>query len=199
MSRKGPRGLTPEERALWQKVTQKATPLHPDRPQPTPQEVLHIAPERPQPQPQAIPNFTIGQKSADTMLPHNLSPGISETLGIQLVQMDRKARAQLRRGKIRPESRIDLHGMTLARAHPELNRFIYDAHARGRRLVLVITGKGKDRYSDGPIPVRRGVLKHQVPHWLTTPPLSRVVLQVAEAHLRHGGNGAYYVYLRRKR
>jgi DNA-nicking Smr family endonuclease len=41
------------------------------------------------------------------------------------------------------------------------------------------------------------VLRHQVPVWLQQPPLGAMVLQVAEAHLKHGGSGAYYVYLRR--
>ena len=69
----------------------------------------------------------------------------------------------------------------------------------GRRLVLVITGKGKDRDDGGPIPTRHGILRHQVPQWLALPPLSQAILQVTPAHLKHGGHGAYYVYLRRNR
>ena len=65
--------------------------------------------------------------------------------------------------------------------------------------MLVVTGKGKDRDDGGPIPVRLGVLRHNVPQWLSTPPLAQIVLQVTEAHLKHGGGGAYYVYLRRNR
>jgi DNA-nicking Smr family endonuclease len=102
------------------------------------------------------------------------------------------------RGKLQPEARIDLHGMTLAEAHPELIRFILNAHAQGLRLVLVITGKGKRRDDLGPIPNRIGALRHQVPGWLHLPPLGPSVLQVTEAHQRHGGSGAYYVYLRRR-
>ena len=68
-----------------------------------------------------------------------------------------------------------------------------------KRLVLVITGKGKSRDDGGPIPTRFGVLRHQVPQWLRLAPLARAVLQVSEAHLRHGGQGAYYVYLKRRR
>ena len=101
------------------------------------------------------------------------------------------------RGKLRPEAKLDLHGMTLAEAGPELARFILSCHARGLRLVLVITGKGSRDGIEGPLPVRRGALRHQVPHWLHTAPLSHAVQQVAPAHLRHGGTGAYYVYLRR--
>ena len=89
--------------------------------------------------------------------------------------------------------------MTLSQAHPVLMRFILDAHASGKRLVLVITGKGKDRDEGGPIPVRRGILRHQVPGWLHAPPLGALVLEIREAHLRHGGGGAYYVYLRKGR
>lgn len=99
------------------------------------------------------------------------------------------------RGKIAPEARIDLHGMTLAVAKSALTGFILSCSASGRRLVLVITGKGKGDH--GPLPSRSGALRHEVPHWLDLPPLSRMVLQVVPAHVRHGGGGAYYVYLRR--
>ena len=113
--------------------------------------------------------------------------------------MDANAFGKMKRGKLVPEGRIDLHGMTIAQAHPALTRFILDAHGDGKRLVLVITGKGKERDDYAPIPMRRGVLKQQVPHWLALSPLRQIVLQVAESHLKHGGAGAYYVYLRRHR
>jgi DNA-nicking Smr family endonuclease len=113
--------------------------------------------------------------------------------------MDRKAFGQMKRGKLRPEAKIDLHGMTLDRAHPALTRFILSAQAQGKRLVLVVTGKGKERDDGGPIPVRFGVLRHQVPQWLSMPPLSSAILQITESHVRHGGGGAYYVYLRKVR
>ena len=112
--------------------------------------------------------------------------------------MDAGTHAKMTRGKLVPEARIDLHGMTLAEAHPELIRFILNAQSQGLRLVLVITGKGKRRDDSGPIPQRMGALRHQVPHWLHLPPLGPAVLQISEAHLKHGGSGAYYVYLRRR-
>jgi DNA-nicking Smr family endonuclease len=115
------------------------------------------------------------------------------------VQMDRKAFGKLKRGKLVPEGKIDLHGMTLDQAHPALVQFIMSSHAVGKRLVLVVTGKGKSSRDDGPIPIRRGVLKHQVPQWLAASPVGQVVMQIAEAHVSHGGVGAYYVYLRRPR
>ena len=114
--------------------------------------------------------------------------------------MDRKAFTRMKRGKLKPEARIDLHGLTLAEAQPRLSRFIQAAHADGKRLVLVITGKGRSGRDDGdPIPTRPGALRRQVPDWLMRPPLSTMVLDIAPAHIRHGGEGAYYVYLRRSR
>jgi DNA-nicking Smr family endonuclease len=89
--------------------------------------------------------------------------------------------------------------MTQDRAHSALTGFVLRAHREDKRLVLVITGKGRDSDEGDIMPVRRGVLRHQVPHWLSVPPLSGIVLQVTPAHLRHGGGGAYYVYLRRHR
>lgn len=122
----------------------------------------------------------------------------AEHLAQAPVQMDAKKHTQMTRGKLDPEARIDLHGMTLAEAHPELIRFILNAQTAGLRLVLVITGKGKQTPDHGPIPQRMGVLRHQVPHWLHMAPLGPAVLQVREAHLKHGGGGAYYVYLRKR-
>lgn len=130
---------------------------------------------------------------------HNLIPSLPDQIRHVPVQMDQKAFGKLKRGKLAPEGRIDLHGMTLDRAHPVLSRFILSAHKSGKRLVLVITGKGKQRDEGGPIPVRHGVLRHQVPQWLGMVPLSSLVLQVSQAHISHGGEGAFYVYLRRQR
>ena len=130
---------------------------------------------------------------------HHLMPSLPDQMRSAPVQMDKKAFGKLKRGKLKPEGRIDLHGMTLDRAHPALTKFILSAHQSGKRLVLVITGKGKQRDEGGPIPVRHGVLRHQVPQWLGMAPLSSAVLQVTQAHISHGGGGAFYVYLRRHR
>lgn len=114
--------------------------------------------------------------------------------------MDARAFGRLKRGKLAPEARIDLHGMTADRAHGALRGFIMDAHARGLRLVLVITGKGRGSDDGMPLsPARRGILRNAVPAWLGQPPLNMMVLQIAPAHQRHGGGGAYYVYLRKRR
>ncbi|WP_296765448.1 Smr/MutS family protein [Sediminimonas sp.] len=191
------RKLTPDEIALWRQVAETAHRLHPER-------VRHDQPG-PKPTPRKTPagrieRFTVGQTSRPVKgNDHDLSAPLSERLADAPLRMDRKAYGRLKRGKLRPEARIDLHGMTLDRAHGALTAFILRAQADGKRLVLVITGKGRDRDEDGPIPVRRGVLRHQVPAWLSAPPLAQAVLQISQAHISHGGEGAYYVYLRRGR
>lgn len=181
-------------------MARTAQPLHPQKARPRKPGDMALPEALPQEKPvvnEPVRPFRMGEK-AQTVLGHDLSPSISERLSAAPLRMDAKAFARMNRGKLAPEARIDLHGLTLAEAQPELIRFVLNAHAQGMRLVLVITGKGRDRGEDhGPIPQRPGILRQQVPRWLHQPPLGPAVLQVAEAHLRHGGSGAYYVYLRR--
>ncbi len=177
------RRLTPEEIDLWYRVVEKADRLHPER-----------GPTRPLPKPKPGPK---GAAIPDVFAPAVKPPAVRS--GEPALQMDRKAFGRLKRGKLAPEARIDLHGMTLDRAHPALSRFILSSHARGCRLVLVITGKGEREAAAWPAPVQRGILRRNVPMWLATPPLAQAVLQVQEAHASHGGHGAFYVYLRRAR
>ncbi|MGR3572371.1 Smr/MutS family protein [Brevirhabdus sp.] len=218
MAPRKPRGLRPDEEDLWRKVKSAARPLHKERRPPTiaPQvssQPLELpkTPARAEPDPAraALPiqPFRIGQnagRDGGRNAPrkpggHRLLPDLEQEMAAAAVAMDKRAYTRLRRGKILPEARLDLHGMTLAQAHPALTSFILRAQAQGKRLVLVITGKGKRAHEPGPIPVRTGVLKHQVPVWLAQPPLAQAVLQISAAHLKHGGGGAFYVYLRRQR
>ncbi len=188
------RRLKPEERELWQSVARTAQPLHP--------EALRTADPQDKPKPKKpktlVAPFRLGERITGPATSVSLMPSVSDHLAQKPVRMDARTHREMSRGRRAPEARIDLHGMTLAEAQPELIRFILNTHAAGMRLVLVITGKGKRTDDHGPIPVPMGVLRHQVPQWLSRPPLGPVVLQVAPAHLKHGGEGAYYVYLRRR-
>ena len=104
--------------------------------------------------------------------------------------VDRATAERLKRS-LRPiEARLDLHGMTQAEAHRALGDFVRAARAAGRRSLLVITGRGMDR---------PGILKRSVPRWLDESELRRHILAVAVARPRHGGAGALYVLLRRRR
>lgn len=192
------RKLTGEEIDLWHKVVKHTERLQPGAhssppalPMPKPKPVK-------QPEPR-LAAFEIGSRAKPKPAKHDLKPSIARSLASDPLQMDEKAFRRMKRGKIRPEGKLDLHGMRIDTAHPALTRFILSAQASGKRLVLVVTGKGKDRDEPGPMPVPRGVLRHKVPQWLALPPLAQAVLQVTPAHISHGGEGAYYVYLRRYR
>lgn len=198
MSAKKPRDLRPDEKELWQQIARTTTPLR-DTVKNTVSEL-----SKP-PAPKTISNefkptaFELGSKAAAKRNPHDLAPTLGVALENRPLRMDKKTFGRMKRGKERPEARIDLHGMTAAAAQSALVAFILRSHAEGKRFVLVITGKGREKADAGPIPVRQGVLRRELPHWLSTPPISSLVLQVTEAHQRHGGKGAFYVYLARRR
>ncbi|SNR32658.1 DNA mismatch repair protein MutS [Paracoccus sediminis] len=198
MSRR--RGLSPEDRELWSRVARSAIPLHPQRPVLPETAKARPGPSEPDRSPPlaafGFKPFRVGQIPAPAGSAASVPmPSPAQRLAAQPLRMDAKVHRGMTRGKLAPEARLDLHGMTLAQAHPALIGFVLSCHTQGRRLVLVITGKGKGDH--GPLPTRAGALRHQVPHWLHMPPLGGAVQQVAPAHYRHGGEGAYYVYLRR--
>lgn len=192
MSGKKKRLLSAEEKALWERAVEKTLP-HAKR---ADMDLPTLAPKAVElTKTEPILPFEIG--SMDKTGPFGASRNtFSETAS---VNMDRKTFQKMSKGRLRPEAKLDLHGLTLADAHPVLTRYLLSAQNSGKRLVLVVTGKGKERRDDGPIPVRRGALRHQIPLWLAQAPLAQIVLQVSEAHGKHGGGGAFYVYLRRRR
>ena len=101
--------------------------------------------------------------------------------------IDGRTQRRLFRGDVPVDRRLDLHGLTTARAESRLAQFIETAACDGCRCVLVITGKGA------------GILRGHVPNWLKRQPLSPYILALAEARPHDGGSGALYVLLRRKR
>lgn len=192
--RKGPRRPNEDELALWRRVARTANPIGTKN---AGQMFEHAsttaAPETSgDPAPSPIKPFRLGERAAPSA-PQTRLPGSDAP------RMDGKAFRKLTRGKMVPEARIDLHGMTQDQAHLALEGFVLRSWNADRRLVLVITGKGRERVDDGPIPARRGILKAQVPRWLRQGQMGLAVLDVTPAHRRHGGDGAFYVYLRRRR
>lgn len=112
--------------------------------------------------------------------------------GPRLHAIEQPVIRKLARGRLPIDGRIDLHGMTQSEAHNLLFGFLARAHERGLRHVLVITGKGASRGSDG-------ALKRLVPQWLTKPEFRFLVSGHEEAARSHGGEGALYIRLRRER
>ncbi|WP_417414825.1 Smr/MutS family protein [Hoeflea sp.] len=99
---------------------------------------------------------------------------------------------KLARGRLPIDGRIDLHGLTQSEAHNLLFGFLARAHERGLRHVLVITGKGASRGSEG-------ALKRAVPVWLTKPEFRFLISGYEDAARSHGGEGALYIRLRREK
>lgn len=117
--------------------------------------------------------------------------------------IDGRTAERMRRGQLAPDARLDLHGLSESTAHRALVLFLKSAQARGARLALVVTGKGSAPRDDAPFDLElvarsRGVLRNMVPRWLKEPELAQIVARAGEAHRRHGGAGALYVYLRKK-
>jgi DNA-nicking Smr family endonuclease len=106
--------------------------------------------------------------------------------------LDRRSAERLRRGRLPIDGRLDLHGLTQIEAAERLAEFIAGGEAAGKRCLLVITGKGLAR--DG-----GGILREQVPRWLNQPPNRGRVLAFDYAQAQHGGMGALYVLLKRRR
>jgi len=177
------RALSSEERKLWAHVARgvapmkgRAIPLEPEPAEahgrePKAEPILHPAPlPLASPKPRLLP----------------------------LAPLERKTLTGLRRGTKAVDARIDLHGLRQSEAHEALLRFLYRAQGQGHGLVLVITGKGGTGRI-GALYEERGILRRLVPHWLGLPDLRSLVIGFEEASAHHGGSGALYVRLRRRR
>jgi DNA-nicking Smr family endonuclease len=174
------RALSEEERTLWESVAKQVKPLRKQR--------AVKAQASPQVETQAVVKPAVPPKS----IPVRAAPPPKSPP--HLAPLGRRERSKLSRGKQEIDARLDLHGMTQTRAHRLLFSFLQRAHSDGCTFVLVITGKGKAG-SDG----ERGVLRRQVPHWLSLPEFRALVVGFEEAHVGHGGEGALYVRVRRSR
>jgi DNA-nicking Smr family endonuclease len=180
------RALSEAERELWESVAKQAKPL------------------RKQPQAARPPPAAVEAKSAATkpMAAPKLAPDAGSAKAVRpdlpvappLATLSRRERSRLSRGKKDIDARLDLHGMTLTRAHHALFAFLQRANSNGLTFVLIITGKGRVTGAES----GRGVLRRQVPLWLSLPEFRSLVVGFEEAHIGHGGEGALYVRVRRR-
>ncbi|SET38484.1 Smr/MutS family protein [Oceanicella actignis] len=211
--RRRPRRLTPEESALWSQVAATADPMRPTPP-PAPSEAppsaLRGAPA--QPAIEAPPRKSPRRPGAAPPPPPPSPPAPSVAFDFApepydslapAEGLDRRTARRLRAGRREPEARLDLHGMTAERAHAALTGFVRASRMRGLRCVLIITGKGgraRCAGEDAPFMApAEGVLRRAAPRWLRAGPLAGMVVGIYPAHRRHGGEGAFYVYLKKLR
>jgi DNA-nicking Smr family endonuclease len=178
-SPRGRRGLSEEERTLWESVAGQVEPLRKK-----PRVAKHATSPASEP---------AAKQGASPRAPGSVK--VSKPGGPPLVPLGRRERAKLSRGRSEIDAMLDLHGMTQTRAHRALLGFLQRAHREGLTFVLIITGKGNARgtKSEG------GVLRRQVPQWLSLPEFRPLVVGFDEAHIGHGGEGALYVRVRRSK
>ena len=184
------RPVTKSELDLWRRWTADVQPLA-DRP---PDEKPTKPAAKPKPAKLVAPPKVahVSPKAARISNANTEKPALARALDAKgPINIDRRNWERLKRGQIRIERKLDLHGRTQPEAHGALNRFLQMASATGLRCVLVVTGKGG--------PEGQGVLRRMVPRWLGEPGNRDKVLTYAPAQPRHGGDGALYVLLRRRR
>ena len=161
MSEKRRRGPSDEERALFRNAMKDAKPLKTRR-----ERVVY---------PITPPKLIVP-------LPHySAAPQPNDRAAAPI---GGHAEAHLRRGRMEPQARLDLHGFTQESGYRALIRFLVRAQSEDKRLLLVITGKS-------------GTLRTQLPFWLGQGELRPLVAGVSEAHTKHGGAGAFYIFLKR--
>jgi DNA-nicking Smr family endonuclease len=179
------RAASDDEKALWRAVTHDVKPLA------RPRRVRAVAAkaEAAKPMPPAPPPKQVKAPkpaAAMTAPPKPIAPAKPNP------GLDRATEAKFRAGKLAIAARLDLHGLTQREAHGELVAFLESSVRQGRRCVLVITGKG-------PGSPAQGILKRAVPRWIASSSAAGQILATSTAQPKHGGDGALYVLLRRKR
>ncbi len=191
MRQKKPRGaLSDDEKRLWQKVTENITRLDSNQAaRPLVRKAVYVK------RVSCSGDFQTGRTAPAAPFVEN---------SFRLKDADHNWQRKLRRGRIRPDGKIDLHGLSQDRAYDALNRYIDKAHKNGKRFILVVTGKGgvKSPYghtSHSEYTQRRGILKTNVPRWLSQGELARRIVSYYTANEEHGGEGALYVILKRPR
>jgi DNA-nicking Smr family endonuclease len=197
----GKHNLSDEERSLWEHAASNMRPLKQKKGR------VHVGhedtTEKPVRRP-ISPQKPGSKRSVDRSTLRPSTPQAQAKSAPPLSQLDRRKARKISTGRIEIEARVDLHGMRQSEAHLALRRFLLNAHAKGRRWVLVITGKGSRPRGSSEVGEyaglrddERGVLKRNVPRWLAEPELRAIVISFAAAAARHGGEGALYVQLRK--
>ncbi|AEG47712.1 Smr protein/MutS2 [Sphingobium chlorophenolicum L-1] len=175
----GRRNLSSDEQALWTALTRSVRPLRPGARTPA----LPVAPVK------ATDVTRLTLPPVQTVA----APPLRTPAAI----LDSGWERRIRSGNLMPDMTIDLHGHSLAAAHARLNQALATAWARDARVMLVVTGKPPKTASVGAS--RRGAIRAEIGHWLETGSYADRIASVRIAHPRHGGDGAIYVILRRKK
>lgn len=198
------RDLRTDEKLLWNLVTRTVTPMRPienqsEKSQDLAEEMASLMKSPIKSAPASAASLRTARTAAQgAKAPPTSSeapkpkPKSMPTPAPIAAHLDKPVYRKIAKGRVAIDSQIDLHDMTQAQAISRLQSFLYQARELGHRHVLVITGKGGS-------PTSEGVLKRMLPIWLNTPAFSSVVNGYQAASRNHGGDGAFYVRLRRLR
>lgn len=181
------RGMSSEDRALWDEIAKSIKPL-PGRRTKAGREPATLSVEE---------QVSKGAEKAKRPVVTPRAAKHRDPPAPTLAPMDRRLKQKISRGAAGIDAKLDLHGYTQSEAKSRLQGFLETAQSREHTLVLVITGKGKR--SDDSWANEGGVLKRQVPLWLALPEFRSLVIGFEEAGVRHGGAGALYIRVRRRR
>jgi DNA-nicking Smr family endonuclease len=194
--RSGSRHVSPDEAALWSHATRSL-----DKVKVKPRVTTHAAAAGPSPARSAAAEAGRTAKAGRPRPAKAVASVPSAPRIAPLAEFDRRALRQVATGKVAIDARLDLHGLRQGDAHARLRAFLAQAHAKGHRMLLVITGKGGEAETGDDLAGRpgRGILRRTVPQWLEESELRAIVLSYTAASPRHGGNGALYVRLRKAR
>ncbi len=195
-----PRGLTPEEAELWQRVAATVTPIRGRRNPPPPGEVAERSSDGggavAKPRPARIAPSTTRSAGGP---PPPVGEDLKKPRPLHGHTLDATWDRKLGRGVVSPDFTLDLHGHTLDSAHARLDHGLTQALAQGARVLLLITGKPRPSEDHASRASRRGVIRAKVLDWLAAGPHAARIAAVRAAHPRHGGAGALYIVLKRGR
>ncbi len=183
-------GVSAEDAELFRRVLHDVVPL-PGRYRPEPTSSHNLGDNLAK-APGSHPAFKARPNAAPThpSRPPAAKPKMPPLRTGGAVGLDHRSAERLRRGRMSVDARLDLHGHSQVEAHDAVIRFVADHTAIGHRCVLIVTGKGARG---------GGVLRQRVPEWLAQPPCRAHIVATATARPNHGGDGALYVLLRRRR
>lgn len=190
------RVLKSDEKILWNLVTRTVSPLNDQRlsnteSEPTFPQLMGELKGTKLVQDPALRRETTN-RPLKLAARHSTIQSTKKTSGPQPItaHIDKPVYRKIAKGRLPIDGEVDLHNLTQDQAVGRLHAFLYQAQSRGYRHVLVITGKGGS-------PTSEGVLRRMLPIWLNAPPFSSLVNGYQVASRSHGGEGAFYVRLRR--
>jgi DNA-nicking Smr family endonuclease len=170
-----------EDKKIWELFTSGITPMSPSNKKSASEEEVVLPSKKKEKAvyaPQPVPVTTVKKSQAKPLAMDDLSA------------LDGASARKIRAGNITLHGRLDLHGCTLAQAQELLSGFIHNAHLQGKKYLLVVTGKGKEN---------KGAIRSSIASWLNTPTLREYILAAGFSHIKHGGQGAVYIVLKKKR